>query len=195
LAHQSQANPLNLGVRYDVDNTILAGNQFVDSYNQRIMTLFGGSAPLTKVKADLNNVAPRLGATWSPFASGNTIFRGNFGFYYDQNHYNYNDTYLNQTLLANRRYSFNVNNTTLNPFCTTNPTGCKAQLGAYLASNFPNPPDFSVIGAGQAVVNGMDPNFRIPYTVQWSGGATHQFGAHISAQADCIHSHGVGAIV
>jgi hypothetical protein len=186
---------LNLGVRYDVDNTILAGNQFIDSYNQRIMTLFGGSAPLSKVKADLNNVAPRLGATWSPFASGNTTFRGNFGFYYDQNHYNYNDTYLNQTLLANRRYSFNVNNTTLNPFCTTNPTGCKAQLGAFLASKYPNPPDFSVIGVGQAVVNGMDPNFRIPYTIQWSGGATHQFGAHISAQADFVHSHGVGAIV
>jgi hypothetical protein len=186
---------LNLGVRYDVDNTILAGNQFVDAYNQRIISLFGGSAPLTKVKADLNNIAPRIGVNWSPFASGNTIFRGNFGLYYDQNHYNYNDTYINQTLLANRRYSFNVNNSTLNPFCAKNPTGCKAQLGAYLASNFPNPPDFNVIGAGQAVVSGMDPNFRIPYTVQWSAGASHSFGTHITAQADFVHSHGVGAIV
>ncbi len=186
---------LTLGVRYDVDNTILDGNQYVDAYNQRIISLFGGAAPLSKVKADLNNVAPRIGGTWSPFDSGKTTFRGNFGLYYDQNHYNYNDTYLNQTLLANRRYSFNVNNTTLNPFCATNPKGCKAQLGAYLASNFPNPPDFSVIGNGQGVVNGMDPNFRIPYTVQWSGGGTHQFGDHVSLQADYVHSHGVDAIV
>lgn len=186
---------LNLGARYDVDNTILAGNQFVDAYNQRIITLFGGSAPLSKVKPDRDNVAPRIGATWSPFASSTTTFRGNFGLYYDQNHYNYNDTYLNQTLLANRRYSFNVNNTTLNPFCSTNPTGCKAQLGAFLASNFPNPPDFTVIGNGQGVINGMDPSFRIPYTVQWSGGGTHEFGSHVSLQADYVHAHGVGAIV
>lgn len=186
---------LSLGLRYDIDNTILEGNQFVDDYNKRIQTLFGGAAPLTQVKRDANNVAPRAGATWSPFGAGKTTFRGNFGLYYDQNHYNYNDTYLNQTLLAQRRYSFNVNNTTLNPFCSTNPTGCKAQLGAFLASRFPNPPDFSVIGNGQGVVNGMDPDFRIPYTVQWSGGATHQFGRRITAQADYVHSHGVDAVV
>jgi len=187
---------LNLGVRYDVDNTILAGNQYVAAYNQRALSVYGaGPAPLSPVKADLNNVAPRIGGTWSPFSSGKTTFRGNFGLYYDQNHYNYNDTYLNQTLLANRRYSFNVNNTTLNPFCAANPTGCKAQLGAYLASNFPNPPDFTVIGAGQGVINGMDPNFRIPYSIQWSGGGTHQFGNHLSMQADYVHSHGVDAIV
>ena len=191
----NQKITFNIGLRYDVDNTILAGNQYVDSYNQRAVSIYGGTAPLTKVKADLNNVAPRLGAVWAPFHSRATTFRGNFGFFYDQNHYNYNDTYINQTLQANRRYSFNVNNTTLNPFCAKNPTGCKAQLGAYLASNFPNPPDFSVIGAGQGVVNGMDPNFRIPYTIQWSGGATHQFGSHISAQADFVHSHGVDSIV
>ena len=186
---------LNMGLRYDVDNTILAGNQFVDAYNQRTISLFGGAAPLTKVKADTNNVAPRVGITWAPFASRHTTFRGNYGLYYDQNHYNYNDTYLNQTLLANRRYSFNVNNTTLNPFCATNPTGCKAQLGLFLASRFPNPPDFSVIGNGQGVVNGMDPNFSMPYTIQWSGGVTHDIGNKISMQADYVHSHGVGAVV
>ena len=63
---------LNLGLRYDVDNSILTGDQFVDGYNDRFVKSFGGSAPLNHIKRDLNNLAPRLGLVWLPTASRRT---------------------------------------------------------------------------------------------------------------------------
>ena len=47
------------GIRYDVDNTITVGNELVDARNARFVDNFGGTAPLAKVKSDLNNVRPR----------------------------------------------------------------------------------------------------------------------------------------
>ena len=50
---------LNLGVRYDL--------QF-----------------LKTITADKNNVSPRLGFAWSPFAGNRTVVRGSYGLFYDR---------------------------------------------------------------------------------------------------------------
>src|SRR5207245_8372996 len=50
---------LNLGVRYDL--------QF-----------------LRTIATDTNNVSPRAGFAWSPFASRRTVVRGSFGLFYDR---------------------------------------------------------------------------------------------------------------
>jgi len=50
---------LNFGLRYDL--------QFLDS-----------------LATDANNVSPRGGFAWSPFASRNTVVRGSFGLFYDR---------------------------------------------------------------------------------------------------------------
>jgi outer membrane receptor protein involved in Fe transport len=50
---------LNLGVRYDL--------QFLNT-----------------IATDTNNVSPRAGFAWSPFASRNTIIRGSYGLFYDR---------------------------------------------------------------------------------------------------------------
>src|SRR5437667_9159805 len=187
---------LNLGLRYDVDNSILTGNQFVDTYNQRFVSAFGGPAPLTEVQRDLNNVAPRLGLVWLPTSDRRTTVRGSGGIFYDQSHFNYNDVYINQTLLAIRRYSFNSNDSTTNPFFNAaDPAGSALKLRAFLAQNFPDWPDFSQLGRGGQFVNGMAPDFRIPYTIQFTGGFTHDFASHIFVQADYVGSRGKDAVI
>src|SRR5436190_12366502 len=52
---------LNLGLRYDVDRSAIAGNEFVDAKNARIIHRHGGAALLQKTKVDYNNLAPRVG--------------------------------------------------------------------------------------------------------------------------------------
>src|SRR5581483_2886892 len=51
---------LNLGVRYDVDYSPGAVNDYIDGYNQRIVARLGGTPPLQKSVIDKNNFAPRL---------------------------------------------------------------------------------------------------------------------------------------
>ena len=60
-------------------------------------------------------MAPRLGFVWVPTDDRKLAIRGSAGLFFDQNHFNYNDVYVNQTLLANRRVNFNCNSTTDNP--------------------------------------------------------------------------------
>ena len=187
---------LNLGVRYDIDNTILVGNELVDSYNQMFVKNYGGTAPLSKVKSDLTNVQPRLGFVWLPTQDRRTTIRGSAGLFYDQNHFNYNDTYINQTLLTQNRVTLTDNNPTSNPFWNAaDPTGSATKLRAYLAQYFPHFPDLSVLGTPQQTATAMAPDFHVPYTVEATTGVTHQFANRIAVQADYIYSHGYDVIV
>jgi outer membrane receptor protein involved in Fe transport len=187
---------LNLGIRYDVDNTITVGNELVDTYNDRFVKNYGGTAPLTRVKTDLNNVQPRLGLVWTPTASRRTTIRGSAGIFYDQNHFNYNDTYINQTLLTVNRVTLRDNDPTANPFWNpADPTGSATRLRAYLGQYFPRFPDLSVLGTAQQTATAMAPDFHVPYTVTASSGFTHQFENRISIQADYVYSHGYDVLV
>ena len=157
----SNALTLNLGLRYDVDNTILVGNELVPTYNQRFVSNFGGTAPLSTVKADTNNVSPRFGFVWVPSANRRTTVRGSTGIFYDQNHFNYNDTYINQTLLTVNRITINANDSTQNPFWNpANPTASKAAARAYLASFYPGFPPAS--NTTKQTATGMDASLPHP---------------------------------
>jgi len=181
---------LNLGLRYDLDNTPTTVNQYVDGYNQRIMTRLGGTAPLQKSVADKNNVAPRLGVVWVPTEDLKTTLRSSFGFYYDQNHWNFTDIYLNETLLALRRVALNANTQAGNPFWTPANTAVGiAQMRAFLAKNFPAYPDLTGLPFPQETILGVQPNYRIPYSANFAAGITHDFGNKLSARADYVHTH------
>jgi hypothetical protein len=75
----------------------------------------------------------------------------------------FNDVYLNQTLLAERRMPFTANSPTENPFCTTGvvTTACRNELRAFLAQSYPAFPPLQ--GALlREFFNGLSADFRIP---------------------------------
>jgi hypothetical protein len=185
---------LNMGLRYDIDNTIMVGNELVDTYNERFVSNFGGAPPLSKVHRDVNNVSPRLGFVWVPTDDRRTTIRGSAGVFYDQNHFNYNDTYINQTLLTVNRITINANDPTQNPFWNAaDPAGSKAAARAYLASVFPRFPPPS--NTAKQTATGMDANFHIPYSVQATAGFTHEFTNRIYVQADFVYSRGYDVVL
>jgi outer membrane receptor protein involved in Fe transport len=187
---------LNLGLRYDLDNTILVGNDLVDERNARYVRDLGEPAPLTKIERDTNNVAPRIGLVWLPTADRRWTIRSSAGMFYDQNHFNYNDVYLNQTLLAETRVLFNANSSTDNPFWTPGNTAVGiSQMRAYLAQNFPRFPSLSAFGRLPQFVVALAPDFRIPYTLQGTVGMVHDIGSRINIQADYVYARGEDAVV
>ena len=135
---------LNLGVRYDLDRTPATLNDLIDPYNQRIVERLGGGAPLQQSELDTNNISPRLGFVWAPTADARTTLRGSYGHFYDQNHFNWTDIFVNETLLSTRRVVFNASSPADNPlFDPADPAGSAAALRRFLALAFPAYPDLS----------------------------------------------------
>jgi hypothetical protein len=134
-------------------------------------------------------VSPRLGVVWVPSDDRKTTLRSSFGFYYDQNHWNFTDIYLNETLLALRRISLNANSQGANPFWTPANTATGiAAMRAFLAQNFPAYPNFSALPFQQETILGVQPNYKIPYSANFAVGGTHEFGNTLSARADYVHT-------
>lgn len=182
---------LNLGIRYDLDRTILVGNQYVDDKNARLAAKFGGGQALQKTNSDTNNFAPRFGITWAPTEDQRTLIRGAAGIYYDQNHNNFNAIYLVNTLLAEQFIVFDAFSPFENPFYDPNdPDGSAAQLRAFLAQNYPFFPDLSLAPLTKETIDRIDPDFQIPKTIQLTAGIAHDFGGGFSMEADYVHSRG-----
>ena len=180
---------LNLGVRYDLDLTPTTVNDYVDDYNARIVARLGGSSPLAKSEADKNNLSPRVGVVWVPTADRRTTLRSSLGFYYDQNHWNFTDIYLNETLLALRRISLNANTQANNPFWTPGNTAVGiAAMRAFLAKNYPAYPDFTNLPFQGETILGVQPLYKIPYSANFAVGVTHEIGNALSARADYVHT-------
>jgi outer membrane receptor protein involved in Fe transport len=183
---------LNLGLRYDVDHSVTAGNDYVDAKNARIIQRYGGTPLLQKTKVDYNNFAPRVGFVWTPARDRRTMIRASGGIFYDQNHNNFNAIYIVNTLLSDGLTQFDANNPLTNPFFDpADAAGSAAALRAFLASNYPFFPDLSVAPAAPEVVDRLDPNLKVPFTAQYSGGMSHIFGG-LTVQADYVHADGKG---
>ncbi len=187
---------LNLGVRYDLDRTLLVGNQYIDSKNARVVARYGGTAPLQPVKLDTNNIAPRLGFVWVPSQDRRTTIRASGGLFYEQNHYNFTDIYLNETLLSDRRISFTDNDPGANPFWNSaDPAGSRVALRSWLAGYYPYYPDLSKAAMNKDTILGLDPNIKVPYTAQFSGGFTHAFAFGLDLSVDYVHTRGYDMII
>ena len=66
-----------------------------------------------------------LGFVWAPTDDRKLAIRGSAGIFYDQNHFNYNDVYVNQTLLADRAGSTSTQQHRPTTRSTTRPMACR----------------------------------------------------------------------
>lgn len=181
---------LNVGVRWDVDRSVTAGNQWVDQRNAQLVKLYGGAPPLQKTNVDYNNVAPRFGFVWTPSADKQTTIHGAAGMFFDQNHGNFNAIYIINTLLGNLS-TINCNTAGLNPFWDGTNAG-RAACRGFLAQSFPYFPDLSKAPGATLGLDLLDPHLQVPYTTQITGGVAHEFGNGFVASVDLVHSRGSG---
>ena len=182
---------LNLGLRYDVDRSVTAGNQFVDDKNARIIAKYGGTAPLQKTNVDYNNVSPRIGVVWTPTEDKRTTVRGAFGFFYDQNHGNYNAIYIVNTLVSDGFNYINCTSPSDNPFWDGTDTG-RSTCRGFLSTSYPLFPDLSKAPATSQGLDTLDPNLQVPRTTQFTFGVAHEFPSGFALSADFVHTRGSG---
>lgn len=149
---------LNLGVRYDLEF-------------------------LKTIATDTNNVSPRGGFAWTPFASRKTVIRGGYGLFYDR---------IPLRPLANALLS--ARNTT-NPIelsqvsISLSPT----QTGAPV---FPNILSSLTLPAGVLFnFSTMDPHMRNASSEQGSFEIEHQFGTHSSLEVGYQHVRGLHLLI
>ena len=135
---------VNAGLRYDTE------------------TIFA-KARAVEVDQDLNNVAPRVGATWTATEDGRTVVRGGFGVYYDQGFNNISGN------ISNSARSNNV--TVLNP-------------------GYPDPYNGGTIAATKPSITIAAPVFTTPSTRTTSVGIRRELGPGFAVSVDGVRTLG-----
>jgi hypothetical protein len=148
---------LNLGLRYDL--------QYLET-----------------IATDTNNVSPRAGFAYAPFASRNTIIRGSYGLFYDR---------VPLRALANALLSAN----------NTAELANLRQIGVSLSPTQANAPVFpNILSAVVPLVTlvnftTMNRNMQNAYSEQGSFGVEQQLGSRATLSAGYQHVRGVRLII
>jgi hypothetical protein len=155
---------LNLGVRYEYFSPF-------SEENDRIVNLdlpqgftsppvpvqvgqtgpYNGQFPVTLVRPDRNNFAPRLGLAWKPLR--NTVVRAGYGINYNTSAY--------QSIVQNMAFQ--------PPFSTTATNTQSATTLLTLQNGFPPVPPGSISNNF-----GVDPNYRLGYVQIWNADVQQQ---------------------
>lgn len=137
---------LSLAMRWEYNSPIT--ERYGRLVNLDIGNNFGTATPVVAgrfIKPDKNNVAPRFGFAWRPFAASSVVVRGGYGLYFDNSIYqNIANQMAQQAPLST---SLSVLNTPANPLT--------------LANGFRGSPNIS------ATTFAVDPNFRVGYAQNW----------------------------
>ncbi len=149
---------LNLGVRYEyispfseLDDRIVNLDLPVGFTSPPVPVQVGqtgpynGQLPVTLVRPDRNNFAPRLGLAWKPLR--NTVLRAGYGINYNTSAY--------QSIVQNMAFQ--------PPFSTTATNTQSATTNLTLQNGFPPIPPGSITNNF-----GVDPNYRLGYVQIWN---------------------------
>jgi hypothetical protein len=137
---------------------------------------------LKTIATDTNNISPRAGFAWSPFAARRTVVRGSFGLFYDR---------VPLRALANALLS-SGNTTVLTSGSQVNVSLSPTQAGAPV---FPNILPAGALPAGVLVnFTTMDPHMQNASSVQGSFEIEQQLGQRATLSAGYEHLRGVHLI-
>jgi len=168
---------LNLGVRYDLEVTPIS-NSFDPLFPS------GGHA------VDKNNIAPRLGFTWSPRGSNTSILRGGYGIFYDKVTLQTTTPFVSQGVYSSSfTAAFPTNSADPGPSRGLLPTDPMLVNGPVVNRALLNqlvPP--GTLGRNTGVVYIDSPDRVVPNTHQISLGYERQLAAQMAATVDYIHS-------
>ncbi|MEZ5356900.1 MAG: carboxypeptidase regulatory-like domain-containing protein [Bryobacteraceae bacterium] len=164
---------LNFGLRYEPQFPFYSAAKELTLFRPGQQSTVFPTAPLGMVYqedagvprggtgSDLNNLAPRIGFAWTPFAGGKTSVRGAYGFFYDiprfheLSHFVNSPPYSLQVRVNNPRSFSDPYAGQVNPFPYESPA-TDADRAAY---RFLRP---VIVGLS------VDPFFAAPYVQQWN---------------------------
>jgi trimeric autotransporter adhesin len=149
---------LNLGMRYEYfspfseENNRIVNLDLPEAFTSPPVPVgvaqtgpYNGSLPVTLVRPDRNNFAPRLGLAWKPLR--NTVVRAGYGINYNTSAY--------QSIVQNMAFQ--------PPFSTTATNTQSATTHLTLQDGFPPVPPGSITNNF-----GVDPNYRLGYVQIWN---------------------------
>jgi Carboxypeptidase regulatory-like domain/TonB dependent receptor len=164
---------LTYGLRWDVNTPPVSATPGNPLY--AVQGIFDAN-PLAVVPGPLwhtkfDNFGPRVGAAYQ--VAPKTVLRGGFGLFYDLGYGNVGSSAIGFPYV---RTSFIVASPPL-PFDLTSPA-------------FRPPPFSTTLDANVIDVSAVDPNLRLPYTLQWNAAIQREFGTKQTLTATYVGSDG-----
>jgi Carboxypeptidase regulatory-like domain len=165
---------MNAGVRYEYNASPYDADdrmKILDLESFQLLPVGVDGVPRSGLQGDINNVAPRIGASWDITGRGTVLLRGGYGVFYDSG-----------TLIENSALYFNP------PFFSL-------QLFFPGAQPLPLEAPFP-IGRGitpRPAVNTLDPDFRTGYSQEATIGLERVFGK-VTTAVRYVTSYGDGLV-
>ena len=163
---------LNYGLRWQSTFGLFTGSGRSQQSNAAVPTLDALQIPVSTgvPHDDHRQFAPRLGLAYAPGSSGKTVLRAGFGMFYND---------LAQNGWATAFQAVNATNAV---------SGSCALAGS--SGNYGLTGPACLVGGAAAGGNIIDPNYKTPYALHFTGGVQHAFNDHWTFSADYTHEQG-----